>query len=267
MTAKGDQLIATMVKAEGQLDKDFERRLIPIFDLLDPFELDETYGPFEAAFLELLEETSGRFLKLQDGFLKAYIRTEFGYSAAATGVTAAFSSRDRERYASSLSVVTRAAIKSHTANGDNIVKAYNDAKTRAAGVGKRSAREASREHMGRVSMSTKGIKGYKRVATGNETCSFCDLLISRGAVYSYESVGFKAHSDCDCLGIPTADGPAPSPAQKHVATPSKSKMFDREKAKQAVRDWEARRDRGEIKPLPPEIVERNRERQAQRRGF
>ena len=254
MTAKGDKLIATLLKAEAQLDKDFEKKANAIFELLDPFELDETYGPFEAAFLELLETTSGRFLRLQKGFLKAYVFTEFGINAAEeTGVLATFTPQDRKRHAGSLSAVTTASIKTHSANGHSITKAYTDAKTRAIATGRRSAREASREHMGRVSMRTKGIRGYKRVATGSETCSFCQMLTTRGAVYAYDTVGFKAHDDCDCIGVPTVGGPAPSPDQKYVATPKSKPGFDKEKAAAAVKEWERKRDAGEIEltPLPP----------------
>lgn len=254
MTAKGDKLIATMLKAEAQLDKEFEKKANAIFELLDPFELDETYGPFEAAFLDLLETTSGKFLNLQKGFLRAYVFTEFGIKdVAETKVVSTFSPQDRKRYSGSLSAVTTASIKTHSANGHSINKAYADAKTRAIAAGRRSARDASREHMGRVSMRTKGIKGYKRVATGSETCSFCRMLTSRGAVYAYDTVGFKAHDDCDCIGVPTVDGPAPSPDQKYVATPKSKPGFDKEKAAAAVKEWERKRDAGELAPsqLPP----------------
>lgn len=252
MTAKGDKLIDTMIKAEKRLDDDFKRRAEPIFALLDPFEIDETYPAFEAAFLQLIDESSEKFFNLNKGFLRAYVLTEFKQTAgAATDVYQSLSKTDRERFASSLSVVTRASIKGHTAQGHSILKAYDDAKTRALGVGRRSSREAAREHLERVSMSTTGIRGYKRVLTGNESCSFCALLADRGAVYTADTVNFAAHPDCDCLGVPTVSGPPASTAQKTVSAPRDSKMFDKEKAAAAVKEWERKRDAGEIEIVKP----------------
>lgn len=39
--------------------------------------------------------------------------------------------------------------------------------------------------------------GWQRVMVG-ETCAFCALLVSRGAVYSSKTVRFKSHANCDC---------------------------------------------------------------------
>lgn len=255
MTAQGDRLIATMIRAEDRLDADFKKKLEAVFLLLDPFEIDATYPQFEAAYLELVDTTSEKFFGLQRSFLETYLRTEFGLSSPESSAMYSKLSREgRERMAASLSTVTRASIKAHTANGDNITKAYEAARTRTFGVGRRAAREASREHMGRVSVRTKGVKGYKRVVTGTETCGFCNMLASRGSVYQYDTVGFKAHSDCDCIGVPAISGPQPTKSQKTVAAPKGSKMFDKEKAKAAVEAYQKRLDAGEELPVPPKKV-------------
>lgn len=54
--------------------------------------------------------------------------------------------------------------------------------------------------------------GFARVATGRETCAFCLMLVSRGAVYkTFESAGGgdyrddfmkKWHPNCDCKVVP-----------------------------------------------------------------
>lgn len=248
MTQAGDKLISAMIQAEKGLDKEYKKQLEKIFALLDPFDLDNTYGPFEAAYLELLEGTSGKFLRVQQGFIQAYVQVEFGLTIADVPASAAIS---RPKASASLSAVTKASIKTHSANGDSILKAYKDAQTKAYGVGRRHARESARNYMGKASMRTKGIKGYKRVTTGSETCGFCEMLESRGAVYSYESVGFRSHENCDCLGVPTVSGPAPSPDQKYVATPKSKPGFDKEKAAAAVKEWERKRDAGEIEIVKP----------------
>lgn len=40
--------------------------------------------------------------------------------------------------------------------------------------------------------------GWARQLTGRETCTFCAMLVSRGAVYSEKSVNFRTHNNCDC---------------------------------------------------------------------
>lgn len=40
--------------------------------------------------------------------------------------------------------------------------------------------------------------GWARQLSGAENCSFCAMLVSRGAVYSKESVNFQTHNHCDC---------------------------------------------------------------------
>ena len=48
--------------------------------------------------------------------------------------------------------------------------------------------------------------GYARVPTGTETCAFCLMLASRGAVYAKDSAartkdGRRYHDDCDCTPV------------------------------------------------------------------
>src|SRR5699024_6145184 len=43
----------------------------------------------------------------------------------------------------------------------------------------------------------KRCAGCQRAVIG-ESCAFCALLVSRGAVYSSKTVRFKSHANCDC---------------------------------------------------------------------
>lgn len=40
--------------------------------------------------------------------------------------------------------------------------------------------------------------GWARQLTGAESCPFCAMLVSRGAVYSRKTVDFQTHNHCDC---------------------------------------------------------------------
>ena len=47
---------------------------------------------------------------------------------------------------------------------------------------------------------------YARVPSGGETCSFCLMLASRGAVYNTPEAASHAHPGCDCRIVPSFDG-------------------------------------------------------------
>lgn len=57
------------------------------------------------------------------------------------------------------------------------------------------SRNAAREAV--IAAARKRGDGWQRVMVG-ETCAFCALLVSRGAVYSSKTVRFKSHANCDC---------------------------------------------------------------------
>lgn len=53
--------------------------------------------------------------------------------------------------------------------------------------------------------------GYARVLSGRESCAFCAMLASRGAVYSDDTVvtrkdGRRYHDGCDCVPVLVVDG-------------------------------------------------------------
>lgn len=47
--------------------------------------------------------------------------------------------------------------------------------------------------------------GWMRLGQG-VNCPFCNLLISRGAVYSESSVTFASHDHCNCIAVPAFKG-------------------------------------------------------------
>ncbi|WP_269304910.1 VG15 protein [Aeromicrobium sp. HA] len=49
--------------------------------------------------------------------------------------------------------------------------------------------------------------GWMRVGDG-DNCPFCDMLISRGAVYAKDTVRFGAHDHCNCQAAPSFGSPA-----------------------------------------------------------
>lgn len=56
--------------------------------------------------------------------------------------------------------------------------------------------------------------GWQRVGVG-ANCPFCDLLISRGSVYSEASADFGAHDNCNCAAVPAFSG-EPRPVKPYT---------------------------------------------------
>lgn len=88
--------------------------------------------------------------------------------------------------------------------------------------------------------------GWQRVGSGE--CSFCDLLIGRGAVYSEGSADFAAHDNCKCTAVPAWNG-EPVPVKPYTVSPRRT--LDPETGKPVIdadyaraRDW--MRDNGLI---------------------
>lgn len=50
--------------------------------------------------------------------------------------------------------------------------------------------------------------GWHREIRG-DTCGFCRMLATRGAVYKEATASFAAHSSCDCVALPSWDASAP----------------------------------------------------------
>lgn len=73
--------------------------------------------------------------------------------------------------------------------------------------------------------------GWQRLGQG-KNCVFCDMLISRGAVYSEATADFGAHDHCNCIAVPAFQGEA---REVKPYTPSTRKGTDADRAR--VRDW------------------------------
>lgn len=80
------------------------------------------------------------------------------------------------------------------------------------------------------SVADKHARGWQRVGSGE--CSFCAMLISRGAVYTEATADFAAHDHCECSATP-AWVDRPNPVQPY--TPSSRDISDADRAR--VRAW------------------------------
>lgn len=72
---------------------------------------------------------------------------------------------------------------------------------RVDGGMQRSIAAQHRETIMRSAIADPAAKGWKRVGVG-DSCDFCSMLLSRGAVYTEASVRFRSHDHCNCAAAP-----------------------------------------------------------------
>lgn len=74
--------------------------------------------------------------------------------------------------------------------------------------------------------------GWQRVGSGE--CDFCEMLLSRGAVYSEATADFASHDHCRCSAVPVFGG-QPKPVRPFKPSVRQSKA-DQVRARQWIAD-------------------------------
>ncbi|MCB2412358.1 hypothetical protein LGT39_05785 [Demequina sp. TTPB684] len=109
-----------------------------------------------------------------------------------------------------------------------------DAEAMIAGleaIADKQIKQVGRDTITRSSISDPDSSGWQREIRG-DTCKFCRMLASRGAVYRRETADFAAHHHCDCVAAPSFDSSAPEvSATQYVASERTSRMTDEQKAR------------------------------------
>lgn len=82
----------------------------------------------------------------------------------------------------------------------------DDVETLVLGAVQRIIANAHRETVMQSAYADPRAEGWARFARGAETCGFCYMLVSRGAVYSDATAKFGAHDNCDCGAGPVWKG-------------------------------------------------------------
>jgi hypothetical protein len=82
-----------------------------------------------------------------------------------------------------------------TATDDNALKSL------ILGGTQRRIADHARLTIAGSSVADPRARGWKRVGDGS-TCSFCSMLLGRGAVYTEATADFKSHDHCGCSAAP-----------------------------------------------------------------
>lgn len=80
-------------------------------------------------------------------------------------------------------------------------KSLETAQTLVAGGVQRRIANVARGTVMRSSIADPKASGWQRVGDG-KSCSFCSMLLGRGAVYTEMSAQFKSHDHCGCSAAP-----------------------------------------------------------------
>lgn len=88
------------------------------------------------------------------------------------------------------------------------------AQSRVTGGLQRRIAKGARDTIAISSIEDPQARGWRRVARGNG-CPWCQMLASRGFVYSKASVDFAAHDHCNCTATPAFKG-EPIPVKPYV---------------------------------------------------
>lgn len=81
---------------------------------------------------------------------------------------------------------------------------WASARTLVEGGVQRRIANAARETVRVSSIEDPRAKGWQRSASGG--CAFCQMVASRGIVFSESSADFASHDHCRCLAVPAFDG-------------------------------------------------------------
>lgn len=101
------------------------------------------------------------------------------------------------------------------------------ARTLLSGGLQRIVANASRDTVRFSSIADPSARGWQRVGIGAD-CTFCAMLIGRGAVYTEARADFASHDHCNCAAVP-AFGGEPQPVQSY--TPSLRNSSDADRAR------------------------------------
>lgn len=110
---------------------------------------------------------------------------------------------------------------------------WDAARTLVIGGLQRRVTNAGRFTVVESSLADPGALGWQRVGAGS--CAFCQMLISRGAVYTEATASFASHDHCRCAAVP-AFGGEQLPVKPYTPAQRKGTDADRARVREYLRN-------------------------------
>jgi hypothetical protein len=110
---------------------------------------------------------------------------------------------EMQRFAASMHAMGVASFKGAIARGESPARAMALARSLTWGSYSRFLMDSQRQVIMDGAVQDPNVRGWRRVGFGG--CDFCDMLISRGAVYTQATAFFASHDRCRCGAEPDND--------------------------------------------------------------
>lgn len=180
---------------QRQMGARMVRDLRRVWPALDFTRLDATYPVWSYAVEQVVGHYEGQSIESTRNYLETFY-TQQGI----TGRPAPFVTVPRaphEQLDTLLHSQAVASIKASTAMGSPVAMTMDRTLSTTSLSMVRVVRDRSREYVRQTSLTDDRLGGWMRIGTG-DTCAFCQMLLSRGAVYSESTVRFASHLNCNC---------------------------------------------------------------------
>ena len=183
------------------------RLLLALWPLFDPRNIDESWRTMEPAVLAIIGQGRVQSASVATGYFRAFRVVE---GIAGDVLVPPAPRLNRTQVLTSLRVTGPVTAKRLTLlNRPDVAPATFNVLAGALG---RYVLDAGRDTvMGAVRQDRRAL-GWARVTSG-EPCAFCAMLSGRGAVYSRETVDFRAHDACACTSEPVYSRDAARPGR------------------------------------------------------
>ena len=158
---------------------------------------DRSFDRLVAATVPLI----GGYHRLSSSFAADYYQAFRRAERARADATPVLATLDRARVTAGLVVTGRIMTRKALAAGQSPQAAMQTALVRTSGNVTRHVLTGGRDTVILSTAEDRAARGWERV-TGGNACEFCEMLASRGAVYSADTGDFQAHDHCACGAAP-----------------------------------------------------------------
>ena len=199
-TDEGRALTEAHRLAQARLGANTAGELADAWKIVDAGNLDRTGAAYLNRAVPIVEARRAASAGLAGRYVAGFRRAELGPNARPFPPRLATRVKPAD-IRKALDAAGPHAVASRIASGRSPLEAVRLSRNDAARVGHSLALAGGRETISATVAADPAAKGWARVG-GGKTCAFCEMLISRGPVYSEDTVGFAAHPGCSCSAEP-----------------------------------------------------------------
>lgn len=202
-TAAGARLTEGHRLAQSRLGASVVRQMAGLWPLLDPEDLDATVERWLRLALPVVRSQHDASARLAAAYLRTFRSIEApDLPPLRLPPPPTF---DPAQATTSLTVTGPVTVRTATGAGQTIAAASDAGLSASARAAMRLALNGGRRAIVNGANADPDTQGWARATSGNP-CAFCDMLASRGPVYSEETGDFEAHDGCSCTAEPVYPG-------------------------------------------------------------